>query len=244
MSLLVLEPGVRVDPAAVAAFLGPIMPVEDLAATIVDETSGQWTRNGIPMSASEFAILWSAVAPGQAAPSPGGSMTIDSTVVIEGMALAINNAAAPDPCQADANSLDAAATNYNLAVGGSILGAAAIGVLEVPTWGTATAGFVGLSGLVISAKVSYNAACKNFQLCCKNNNWPAGVCRPKGAKRPRVQEQRIVADLAARVAGPALRAARGSRGWPRSGVARCLRGARRGRPSGSRPTGGRQCRDA
>lgn len=156
---------------------------DNSSLTIVDETSGQWTRNGIPMSASEFAILWSAVAPGQAAPSPGGSMTIDSTVVIQGMALALNNAAAPDPCQADANSLDAAATNYNLAVGGILLGAAAIGLLEVPSLGTATGGFIGLGGLVISAKVSYNAACKNFQLCCKNNNWPAGVCQPKGAKR-------------------------------------------------------------
>jgi hypothetical protein len=151
--------------------------------TIVDETSGQWTRDGIVMSASDFAMLWSAVAPGQVAPSPGGSMVINATVAVQSMAAALNLAVAADPCQADANNLDAAATIYNLTVGGSILGAAAIGLLEVPTLGTATAGFIGLGGAVITAKVNYNAACKNFQLCCKNNNWPAGVCRPKGAKR-------------------------------------------------------------
>jgi hypothetical protein len=151
--------------------------------TVLDETSGQWTRDGIAMSASEFALLWSQVAPGQAVPSPGGSMIINSTVVIQAMAAALNLAAAADPCQADANNLDAAATTYNITVGGSILGAAAIGLLEIPSWGTATAGFVGLSSAVITAKVNYNNACKNFQLCCKNNNWPAGVCRPKGAKR-------------------------------------------------------------
>jgi hypothetical protein len=168
--------------------LDAVLTMDDLgnsAITIIDETSGVWVRDGIPMSAAEFAALWSAVAPGQLAPSPGGSMPINVTVPIEGgedplMALAV---AAPDPCQADANNLDAAATNYNLVVGGSLLGAAAIGVLEVPTLGAATAGFVGLGGAVIGAKVNYNAACKNFQLCCTNNNWPAGVCSPKGAKR-------------------------------------------------------------
>lgn len=151
--------------------------------TVLDETSGQWTRDGIAMSASDFALLWSQVAPGQAAPSPGGSMIINSTVVIEAMAAVLNLAAAADPCQADANNLDAAARTYNITVGGSILGAAAIGLLEVPSLGTATAGFVGLSTAVITARINYDNACKNFQLCCKNNNWPAGVCQPKGAKR-------------------------------------------------------------
>jgi hypothetical protein len=150
--------------------------------TVVDETSGAWIRGGMSMSASEFEYLWSQVAPGQIAPSPGGSMLINTTVVSQAMA-ALTLAAAADPCQADANNLDAAATVYNITVGGSILGAAAIGLLEVPTWGAATAGFVGLSAAIATAKVNYNAACKNFQLCCKNNNWPAGVCRPKGAKR-------------------------------------------------------------
>jgi hypothetical protein len=152
------------------------------ALTIVDETSGTWTRNGMPMSAAEFFILWDAVAPRQSAPPPGGSIRIQSTVALSEM-VAAPNAPAADPCQADANNLDAAATNYNIAVGGSLLGAAAIGLFEVPTWGAATAGFVGLSSVVISAKVNYDAACKNFQLCCKNNNWPAGVCTPKGATR-------------------------------------------------------------
>jgi hypothetical protein len=151
--------------------------------TVTYETSGSWTRDGMSMSAGEFESLWSQVAPGQTAPTPGGSILVNATVTIEAIAVAFNAAAAADPCQADANNLDAAANVYNLTVGGSILGAAAIGLLEVPTWGTATAGFIGLSTAVATAKINYNAACKNFQLCCKNNNWPAGVCRPKGAKR-------------------------------------------------------------
>ena len=165
--------------------LGALVAIDDAgngALTIVDETSGAWTRNGLPMSAAEFTALWEAVAPRQSAPPPGGSILIAATVPLSS-ADAAPQAAAADPCEADANNLDAAANNYNLAVGGSILGAAAIGLLEVPTWGTATAGFFGLSTVVISAKVSYDAACKNFQLCCKNNNWPAGVCTPKGATR-------------------------------------------------------------
>jgi hypothetical protein len=176
------------SPGMIAGSLGldAVLATDDAgnsSVTIVDETSGAWTRDGIAMSASDFAVLWSAVAPGQAAPSPGGSMVINVTVALDAVVVAINAAVAPDPCQADANNLDAAATVYNITVGGSILGAAAIGLLEVPTLGAATGGFIGLSAAVITAKVNYNAACKNFQLCCKNNNWPAGVCRPKGAKR-------------------------------------------------------------
>jgi hypothetical protein len=153
------------------------------AVTIIDETSGTWTRNGVPLSTPAFFALWEAVAPRQTVPPPGATIRIAATVPLSAAEPASQAAAAADPCEADANNLDAAATNYNIAVGGSLLGAAAIGLLEVPTWGAATAGFIGLGTVVVSAKTSYDAACKSFQLCCKTNNWPAGVCSPKGATR-------------------------------------------------------------
>lgn len=152
------------------------------AVTIIDETSGTWMRNGVPLSTPAFFALWEAMAPRQTVPPPGATIRIAATVPLSAAEPA-SQAAAADPCEADVNNLDAAATNYNIAVGGSLLGAAAIGLLEVPTWGAATAGFIGLGTVVVSAKTSYDAACKNFQLCCKTNNWPAGGCSPKGAKR-------------------------------------------------------------
>lgn len=67
MSLLVLEPGVRVDPAAVAAFLEPIMPVEALAATMQDAAfhaeGDVWTHTQMALDALATGPAFAALEP-------------------------------------------------------------------------------------------------------------------------------------------------------------------------------------
>lgn len=79
MSLLVLEPGVRVDPAAVAAFLAPIMPVEALAATMQDAV---FHAEGDVWTHTQMALDALATGPAFAALDPLGRSIVATAVAL------------------------------------------------------------------------------------------------------------------------------------------------------------------
>jgi len=79
MSLLVLEPGVRVDPAAVAAFLEPIMPVDTLAATMQDAA---FHAEGDVWTHTQMALDALATGPAFAALDPLGRAIVATAVAL------------------------------------------------------------------------------------------------------------------------------------------------------------------